>query len=110
MVLGMMRDMKDNALALALKQYINEKFSDLGEVLDCSLDTHAGELELKLRLPGETTPVLLNLAHYEIQKENGVSYIVLHDFSSSREWLGRLLARIFAGKRYKIPAAVSALL
>ena len=55
MVLGMMRDMKDNALALALKQYINEKFSDLGEVLDCSLDTYAGELELKLRLPGETT-------------------------------------------------------
>ena len=110
MVLGMIRDAKDNALAMSLKKYLNEKFSDLGEVLECDLDSKAGALELKLKLPGEPAPVKLSLERYELEREGGASYIVLHDFSSSREWVARLLGRLFAGKRYKIPAAVSALL
>ncbi|MEK6806817.1 MAG: hypothetical protein AABY95_09255 [Pseudomonadota bacterium] len=110
MVLGMMRDMKDNALALSMKKWLNEKFSDLGEVLDCSLDSKACTLEMKLKMPGETGPIMLKLDRYEIEKENGDRYIVLHQFSSSREWVGRLLSRLFNGKRYKLPAAVSALL
>ena len=68
MVLAMMRGMKNNALALSLKKYINDKFSDIGEVLECTLDTQAGELELKLRLSGETASVTLNLDRYEIVK------------------------------------------
>ncbi len=110
MVLGIMRGVKDGALAVSMKRYLNDKFSDLGEVLDCSLNTKTSELQLKLKLPGEPEPVLLKLDRYEIVEEAGVRYIVLHDISSSREWVGRLLSRLFAGKRYKLPSALSAFL
>lgn len=110
MVLGMIRDAKDSALASSLKKYLNEKFSDLGEVLECELDSKEGALELKLKLPGEPAPVKLALERYELEREGNTRYIVLHEFTSSREWVARLLSRLFSGKRYKIPAAVSALL
>ncbi len=110
MVFGMIRGAKDQALALSMKKWLNEKFSDLGEVMECTLDSQACTLEMKLKMPGETAPIMLKLNRYEIEKGNGDRYIVLHQFSSSREWVGRLLSRLFKGKRYKLPAAMSALL
>jgi hypothetical protein len=106
----MLNDLKDSALSLALKAYLNERFAEYGTVTACTLDTDAGCLTLEASLKGERNPITATLEHFELVRENGQPFMVLHEFSSSREWLSRLLTRLFAGKRYPLPAAFAALL
>ena len=111
MVLGqIMRDMKDGALALSLKSFLNDRFHDYGEVLDCSVDTKAGRLELHMRMRGERDPITAAIERFELRDTDEGKVVVLHSFSTSREWITRLVTRMFKGKQYKLPGAVSALL
>ncbi|TXH04897.1 MAG: hypothetical protein E6R07_05865 [Nevskiaceae bacterium] len=106
----MLKELKDSALSLAFKAFLNEKFKDYGEVLDCEFDTTANRLSLHALLRGESAPVSAAVERYKIKRDVAGAYIVLHELSSSREWLTRLLNALFAGKRYAVPAAVGALL
>lgn len=106
----MFRGIKDSALAMGLKAYINERFSDYGEIQDCEVDTDAGKLRLRALLRGEQTVLTASIDRYELQREGEDVYVVLKSLSSSREWVTRLLSKLLTGKRYKIPAAVAALL
>ena len=107
---GLVRDVKDGALALSLKHFLNERFSDYGEVVECDVDTKKNRLVIHANLRGEKDPITAAIDRYEIQDTAEGKFVVLHGFSSSRDWIGRLLTRIFSGKRYKLPGAVSALL
>ncbi|MGH8432734.1 MAG: hypothetical protein ACREUF_20280 [Solimonas sp.] len=102
--------MKDAALGMALKAFVNERLSAYGEILDLKVDTQASRLKLHALLRGEHHPVTVTVERYELQREGGEIYVVLRSFSSSREWLTLLLTRLLGGKRYKIPAAAAALL
>jgi hypothetical protein len=102
--------MKDSALAMSAKAYLNDRFSEYGEVLDCAIDTRAARLSITALLTGEREPITATVERYALDTEGDERYIVLHDFSSSRQWIGSLLTRLFSGKRYKIPSAVSKLL
>ena len=106
----MARGMKDGALALSAKAYLNDRFREYGEVIDCHLDTKENNLAITALLTGEHEPITATVERYELQREEGDTYIVLHEISSSRVWLSRLLTRLFSGKRYKLPSAVSKLL
>ncbi|MGH8539260.1 MAG: hypothetical protein ACRETW_01975 [Stenotrophobium sp.] len=103
-------DLKNSALALALKTYLNEKFRNYGEVLDCEVDTVNGRASLHVRLFGEKEAISAVLERYELERNAAGVFVVLHSLSSSREWLTRLLNLLFAGKRFPIPAAIGALL
>lgn len=102
--------MKDGALALALKGYLNERFSEYGEILECQIDTAANRLSVQVQLRGERERVTASIERYDLTRQGDKRFITLHRFSSSREWLTRLLTAIFSGKRYELPAAVAALL
>ena len=106
----MARGVKDGALALSAKAYLNDRFREYGEVLDCRIDTKQSHLAITALLAGERDPITATLERYELQHQGSDTYIVLHEISSSRLWLGRLLTRLFSGKRYKLPSAVSKLL
>jgi hypothetical protein len=106
----MLTELKDGALALALKAYLNDKFKEYGQVLDCEIDTATGRLRLHALLHGESSPVTASVEHYEIKRDSEGAYVVLHKLSSSRAWLTTLLNSLFADKRYAIPSAVGALL
>jgi hypothetical protein len=106
----MARGVKDSALALSAKAYLNDKFRDYGEVLDCRIDTKGNNLALTALLAGERDPITVTLERYELQQHGGDTHIVLHEFSSSREWIAKLLSRLFEGKKYRLPSAVSKLL
>jgi hypothetical protein len=110
MLLNMARGMKDGALALALKAYVNDKLGAYGEILECTIDSANNRLTVKALLKGEREPVTATIERYELEAEGADRYIVLRSFSSSRQWLTLLLTKLFANKRYKLPAAVSALL
>lgn len=104
------RGVKDGALGLSFKAYLNDKLKEYGEVLDVAIDTRANRLTVKAMLRGEKEAASATLERYEIAKEGGDHYILLRDFSSSRPWLTLLLKKLFVGKRYKLPSAISRLL
>ena len=106
----MARGVKDSALAMSAKAYLNDRFREYGEVLDCVIDTKECRLSITALLTGEREPLTATVERYELETEGKELYIVLHEFSSSRQWVGNLLTRLFSSKRYKIPAAVSKLL
>jgi hypothetical protein len=110
MLMNMARGVKDGALAMALKAYVNDRLGAYGEVTDCSIDTRAGKLTVKALLKGERDKVTATIERYALEAEGADRYIVLQKFSTSRDWLTLLLTKFFTGKRYKLPAAVSALL
>ena len=106
----MTRGIKDGALGLSLKAFLNDRFSDYGEATECKVDTRNCRVSLTAMMRGEREPVTAVIEHYELQEQNGERYIVLHELSSSRQWLTALLTRLFDGKRYKLTSAISRLL
>jgi hypothetical protein len=106
----MAKSVKDGAIALGLRAYVNEKFGEYGEVIDCQVDTAASSLTVHARLKGERDTVSATLERYELQREGEQLFIVLRNFSSSREWLTLLLNKLLSGKRYPLPSKVGALL
>jgi len=102
--------LKDSAMSIALKAYLNDKFSEYGEVLDCEIDTAAARISVHALLHGEASPVAAGVERYEIKKDSQGAYIVLHQLNGSRAWLTTLLNSLFAGKRYGIPSTLGALL
>jgi hypothetical protein len=110
MLMGIARGMKDGALGVALKAYVNDKLSAYGEVIDCDLDTKNSKVTIKAMLKGERESVTATIDRYELEREGADRYIILRSFSSSRPWLTLLLKQLFTNKRYKLPGAVSSLL
>jgi hypothetical protein len=110
MLKNMARGLKDGAIAIALKAYVNDRLSAYGEVTDCTLNSGESRITLKAMLKGERDAVTATVERYEIQAEGPDRYVVLHKFSTSRTWLTLLLGNMFGGKRYKLPSAVSKLL
>lgn len=104
------KGMKDGALAMALKSYLNDRFSEYGEIVECQVDTAANRLSVQVQLRGERERVSACIERYDLTRQGEKRFITLHRFSSSREWLTRLLTALFGGKRYELPAAVAALL
>jgi hypothetical protein len=101
------KGMKDGALGLALKSFLNEKLSKYGEVQDCQIDTGANKIKLRALLRGEKDPINAAIDKYELERIGDDSYIKLIQLSCSREWLSLLLNQLIAGKQYKLPKAVS---
>ncbi|MCX7059325.1 MAG: hypothetical protein QE272_02785 [Nevskia sp.] len=110
MLKGLARGVKDSAIAMSLKAYVNDKLSAYGEIVDVSIDTAVSRLTARALLKGERDPVTVTVERYEIETEGEDRYIKLKTFTSSRTWLTQLLNKLLADKRYKIPNAVSKLL
>jgi hypothetical protein len=106
----MARNLKDGALSLSMKTFVNDRFRQFGEVVDCAVDTEANTVALTVQLKGEHEPIQARIDQYALENEGEDRYIVLQRFSSSREWIGLLMTQYLAGKRYKLPGPVSKLL
>ncbi|HKY93198.1 MAG TPA: hypothetical protein VJM11_19255 [Nevskiaceae bacterium] len=104
------KGMKDGALGLAIKAYVNDRLHDYGDVKDCSVDTKRGRIEIKALLKGDKEPIVAAVEKYELVREGGDVYAVLRTFSSMKPWLTLLLTKLFTNKRYKLPGAVGNLL
>ncbi|MGQ0502680.1 MAG: hypothetical protein ACT4P0_08775 [Panacagrimonas sp.] len=104
------KSLKDGALGIALKHYLNDTLSEFGEVLDCTVESENARISLRALLKGEREPISAAVEHYELSREGETFYATLRGFSSSRPWLTLLLDKLFMGKRYKLPSAVGNLL
>src|SRR3546814_10916827 len=54
------KSMKEGALSVALRAYVNDRFSEYGEVLDCQLDTKENSLTFRVMLHGNRKRTRLN--------------------------------------------------
>lgn len=102
--------MKDGAMGMALRAYLNDRLSHYGEVLDCSVDTRRGRISVRAMLKGEKEAINAAVERYDLVREGDNVYAILRSFSSSRPWLTLLLGKLFTDKRYKLPSAVANLL
>ncbi|HEY9545440.1 MAG TPA: hypothetical protein VIR56_05510 [Solimonas sp.] len=104
------KSMKEGALSVALRAYVNDRFSEYGEVLDCQIDTKENRLTFRVMLRGEKEPASGSIDRYQIEREGDDVYLKMRSFSTSREWITLLLNQLLAGKRFKIPSKVAGLL
>jgi hypothetical protein len=108
------KSMKDGALGIALKAYVNDRLGEYGEVLACNVDTGKSRIAARVLLKGDKEPITAAVEKYELSTEGEgeaqVLYATLRKFSSSRPWLTLLLTKLFTDKRYKLPNAVRNLL
>lgn len=104
------KGMKDGAMGLALKSYLNEKLGRYGEIIDVQIDTANSRVQLTALLKGEKDSVTAAVERYELERNGDDRYIRLKSFSSSREWLTVLLYDRLTDKQFKLPAAVSSFL
>jgi len=110
-VLGSLaRGVKDGALNLALRHFANERLRDLGEVLDCRIDTGHRRLCLRVQLKGEAEPIEVMVERYDIEHDGRAAFITLHELVASREWIALALLRLVGGKRYPLPASIARLI
>lgn len=110
MLKSLARGVKDGALAMAVKSYANDRLSQYGEILDVAIDTAASRITARALLKGERDPLTATVEKYAIEAEGEDRYLKLTEFTTSRPWITLLLNKLLAGKRFKLPGAVSKLL
>lgn len=110
MLRRMARGMRDGAIAIALRAWINERYTEFGRVTDLSLDIRKGTLHAVVMLHGEAEPISARIDRFTLHEEDGRHYALIHAVSASRDWIGTLLNRIGVGQRVPLPASVGRLL
>ncbi|MGH8505176.1 MAG: hypothetical protein ACRETM_04340 [Stenotrophobium sp.] len=106
----MLNDVKDAALALALKAYLNDRLAAYGEITLCRVNTRNKHVTLTALLDGEKESLTATLEGFDLERSPRGVFAIPRKFNSSRPWLTRLLNSLFAGKRYALPAALASLL
>src|SRR3546814_15415343 len=101
------KSMKEGALSVALRAYVNDRFSEYGEVLDCQIDTKENRLTFRVMLRGEKEPASGSIDRYQIEREGDDVYLNMRSFSTSREWITLTLNQLLAGQPFKIPSKVT---
>lgn len=104
---NMMRGVKDGAFGAWIKNFVNERFGEYGEIQHCEVDTANNRVLMRALLKGETQIVAAAIERYDIVEDDGERYLVLRRFSASREWLTIALNKYLGGKRYRVPSALS---
>lgn len=109
-MLKRMRNMKDQAIAAAIRAYATDKLSPFGNLLDVTVDTASQQVEATLALHGEHGPITIKVEHYRLEKIDGRTVLKLETITATREWMGTLLTRLYGAKPFKLPAPILALL
>ena len=58
--------MKDSALGMGLKRFVNERLGQYGEVRDVKVDTKASRITIEALLKGERDVVIATVERYEL--------------------------------------------
>ena len=101
---------KDKTLSLGVKQAINYKLKDIGEMRHFTLDSQKRTIELEIMLDGEKEPLHVNVQHYEITQVGEKHYLVAKDITTSRRWINVMAAQYLSGQKFEIPSEYAAML
>jgi hypothetical protein len=110
MLKRMARGVRDGAIAIAIRSWLNDRYGEYGKVSEVSLDVDKGTLRVTALLHGERDSITATVDRFTLHNEDGEWHVLIHSISASRAWLGQLLNRLGAGKRLPLPASVARLL
>lgn len=99
--------LRDRAVEAGARAYVNGKIDRFGSVTRFELNSRERTLLLELELKGETSPISVAVGSYYITEDNGARYIAFGNVQASREWIGLALVQYLAGRRFKLPDALS---
>jgi len=97
--------LKETALGLALKGFINREIDPFGKVSQLAIDTSRKTLHAELDLKGEPSPISIEVGAYELSETNGVVHIAFQNVTTSREWITAVLNKYVVGRTFPLPSA-----
>jgi hypothetical protein len=102
-VRNLLRGPKDSALAFTARTFVNNRFQEIGQLTDLSVDTKTQTLKLRLSLSGEVEPVEIYVRKYRIRRGGDRSLLTIIDATASRRWLDAALREFVLGRSFAIP-------
>ncbi|HEX2866080.1 MAG TPA: hypothetical protein VHO03_03510 [Ignavibacteriales bacterium] len=94
---------KDRLVSKGAEKVINNLFEDIGKISDLAIDSRNKAIRLTVDLKGETRPLSVDIREYEVLEEGSHYYMIIHRFSSSREWMTTAFEKFFKGMKLPIP-------
>ena len=101
---------KDKALSLGVKQAVNYKLKEIGEMLKFNLDSERKTIELEILLDGEKETLHVTIHHYAIMQEGDKHFLVAKKIITSRKWMNTMAEQYLAGKKLEIPNEYASML
>jgi hypothetical protein len=97
---------KDQAIAAALKLWLNDKIKRYGSMVELKLDTKNKTVFCSLHLAGESSPVEIRIHQYELLEQGPTGFVVRLDgkkVETSREWLTRVIQEHLGERDLPVP-------
>ena len=103
---------KDRASEVLAKLRFNHKFQRYGHMTNIQIDSTAKAIRVELELKGESAPLFIDVASYQLSTESGETFIELEEIKTSREWINQLISDYLPPEKkcFKVPGAVKVLL
>jgi len=105
-----LRGSKDAALALAVRTFVNTRFSRIGQMTELSVDTKRRTIRVWLALKGEDEPIAIHVKKYSLERRSTRATLTIEDAVASREWLTEAMKEFVIGRRLIIPERAAAIL
>jgi hypothetical protein len=102
--------LKEAALQAALKTLVNHEMKEFGVVRELAIDTGQKTIRVELDLRGEPSPILINVASYELSEKNGAICVAFQNVNAAREWITAVLKKYVVGKSFPLPDTARVLL
>lgn len=100
--------MKDWLIEKTVPTVLNERvLKPYGTLTEFKFDSKLRTAEGQILLKGERDPIRIRIGSYELVNENGRTFIIIHEFISSREWITRLAQQFVLGRRYELPESIA---
>src|SRR5437867_5404832 len=102
--MGFFRRVKDGFIQRATPAVLNRTLlTDYGTITTVELDSAAKKLHLEALLRGETAPIRVEIASYEIERRDGEAFFTIKQIETSREWITTLARQQLIGRPIKLP-------
>lgn len=80
----------------AIQNHFNGRYGKLGQdaepVRNLAIDRTGRTMEMELHLLGESAPVLITVARYEVVEREGKQLLEIERLQASRQWMNELFA------------------
>ena len=96
--------LKEKAIALSAKAWLNQQIGSFGSVRTLELDPGKRTAFIEVDLKGETEPVWVRVERYEAVQSGDKVQLKVLEASASREWITMALRQYAVGRTFDLPA------
>jgi len=95
---------KDKTLSRVVKETVNFKLKEYGEIVEFTLDSDEKTITLEILLEGEMEALRVEVKSYVIVQEDEKHFLLAKDIITSRAWINTLAEKYLYGQKLQIPA------